>query len=310
MKKKEDGLIKTAIIASLLKYKKQFKGQYGDMIIACDGRNYWRKQIFPNYKYGRSKNQDKSEFDWDFIFQVLNELREDLKEYFPWKVIHLDEIEADDINAVLVKYATENETVSVGIMDEPPPILIAASDHDASALTKYSNVRQYCPKMKKFKDRLTQKELTRAYYEHIVKGDSGDGIPNIKMDINFFANKVDGDRQKIISSEVIDLFVEHGEDAWDHLPKDKVDSTVLFDKNGKPKKVEESDDQYYARIEFMKKRYAQNRELVIFDYIPQPLCDRIVNEYLNTKPKGSKVSVRNYFIKNRFRTLLDEADEV
>jgi len=181
--KLEEALIRHMVLNSLRSYVRQFKSKYGEIIIACDSKKYWRREVFPFYKSNRKKDREKSEFDWTIIFETLNKIRDELKEHFPYKVIDVEGAEADDVIGVLApRLATSSE------------VLILSSDKDFVQLQKYKNVTQYSPILKKF---IQIEDPTRYVKEHIIKGDRGDGIPNFLSADNIFAL---GGRQKSINT--------------------------------------------------------------------------------------------------------------
>lgn len=181
--KLEETLIRHMVLNSLRSYIRQFKSKYGEIIIACDSKKYWRRDVFPFYKCNRKKDREKSEFDWPLIFETLNKIRDELKEYFPYKVIDVEGAEADDIIGVLTpRLASSGE------------VLILSSDKDFVQLQKYENVIQYSPILKKF---IQIEDPNRYVKEHIIKGDRGDGIPNFLSADNVFAL---GTRQKSINT--------------------------------------------------------------------------------------------------------------
>lgn len=184
----DEGLIKHLTLNSLRATVKKFK-DYDNIVLCCDSRIYWRKEIFPYYKANRKQIRAKSNLDWEMIFKVINVLKEDLKTYFPYKVIEVERAEADDIIAILVKHLSSSD------------VLIYSSDSDYKQLHKYKNVRQYNPITEvyiKTKDpRLDLKEKT-------IRGDRGDNIPSIMSSDNIFAlNK----RQSPISSKKLDVWL-------------------------------------------------------------------------------------------------------
>ena len=122
------------------------------------------------YIHLRKKARDESDLNWTFIFDTLNEIREDLKQHFKYKVIHVDRCEADDVIAVLA-----NSTQEFGKYE---PVMIVSSDKDFKQLQLYPTVKQWSPMQKKYIT-ATKQEIRDFMVEHIVKGDSGDGIPNI-----------------------------------------------------------------------------------------------------------------------------------
>lgn len=180
----DEGLIRHMVLNSLRSYVRQFKSKYGEIVIACDSKKYWRREVFPFYKAHRKKDREKSDLDWTLIFETLNKIRDELKEFFPYKVLEVEGAEADDIIAVLSARMSPNED-----------ILILSSDKDFVQLQKYPNVTQYSPILKRF----VKTEDPRAYIkEHIIRGDRGDGIPNFLSADNTF---VIGERQKVINTK-------------------------------------------------------------------------------------------------------------
>ena len=106
----ETDLIRHMVFNSIRMYKSKFGKKYGDIIICCDDKNYWRKQTFPHYKANRKKFREESDYDWNLIFESLNEIREDIRQHSPYKVIQVETAEADDIIGAICKY----------VDDEPP----------------------------------------------------------------------------------------------------------------------------------------------------------------------------------------------
>jgi hypothetical protein len=169
---------------------KKFK-DYGEVILCCDSRNYWRKAIFPLYKAHRKSNREKSNLDWNLIFKVINKLKEDFKTSFPYKVIEVDGAEADDIIGTLTPRFSSSEKV-----------MILSSDQDFKQLHKYKNVKQYNPMLGIYvKSRNPQKELK----EKVIRGDKGDNIPNILSVDNVFEL---GLRQSAISEKKLQTWLE------------------------------------------------------------------------------------------------------
>jgi hypothetical protein len=165
----DEGMVRHMILNSLRSYRTRFSNQFGELVICCDDKNYWRKDIFPYYKASRKKTREKSELDWNSIFNALNNVRDEIKEFFPYKVIQIDRVEADDIIATIVK----KEGV---FLSENPPILILSGDKDFIQLQIYSNVKQYDPTRKKW---ISHNNPSTYLKEHVLKGDVSDGVPNV-----------------------------------------------------------------------------------------------------------------------------------
>lgn len=186
----DENIIRHMILNSLRFNKVKFSKDFGEMVIACDDKNYWRKQIYPYYKANRKRDRDASELDWNALFGILNKVRDEIRDNLPYKVIRVDTAEADDIIAVLTKeyYSREN-------------ILILSGDKDFSQLQKYPNVKQYSPIQKKF---IVCTNPDLFLKEHILRGDQGDGIPNFLSPDN---SLVMGVRQTPITSKKISSWI-------------------------------------------------------------------------------------------------------
>ena len=270
-------LIRHVTLSTLKSYKKKYGKEYGELVICCDGRKYWRREVFEHYKAGRKKMRDNSDLDWHLIFDTLNEMRQEIREHFPWRVIHVDRAEADDIIAVLTEYVQNNDLMLVGLVEEPQKILILSSDKDFKQLQlapfSSGNVRQWSPMQKKFIT-ASKQEILDFTVEHIVKGDTGDGIPNILSKDDVF---VVGDRQKPVSAKRLAEFYEKGIDA--------------------------------CRNDEEKRNWQRNAKLIAFDNIPAEVKQSIVDAYISSKPKGDKMTVMNYLMEHRCRLLLDEIED-
>jgi len=130
----EENMVRHMVLNSLRSYRSKFKREYGELVIACDGKRYWRKEVFPYYKANRKKSRDASELDWKMIFECFDMLRHELKENFKYPVIDIEHAEADDIIASLVMEYSSKEK-----------ILILSGDHDFIQLLAYDNVAIYQP---------------------------------------------------------------------------------------------------------------------------------------------------------------------
>ena len=183
----DESLVRHMILNTIRTYVKKFKTEFGtDIVIACDNKKYWRRDVFPHYKAHRKKARDSSGHDWNSIFDCLNKIREELREHSPYKVIEVDTAEADDIIAVLSMRHSATQKV-----------MILSSDKDFAQLQKYPNVEQYSPILKKFiKEPLPSAQLKQL----VIRGDKSDGIPNILSKDDVF---VEGVRQKPITEAKI-----------------------------------------------------------------------------------------------------------
>ena len=227
-----EDLIRHMILNSLRYNKQKFSKEFGELVICCDDKNYWRKDNFPYYKAHRKSDREKSPLDWNMIFETLNKVRDELKETFPYKVIRAQRAEADDIIASIChKYG------HLGIKNgSAEPILILSSDKDFAQLQKYANVEQYSPNTKKW-IRISNPE--RYLREHIMRGDRGDGIPNFLSKDSCFVN---GERQKPLSIKKIDAWaaLEPSEFCDEKMLRNYSRNEVLVNLDCVPEWIQES----------------------------------------------------------------------
>ena len=237
----DDTLVRHLVLNNLRYYRSRFTEKYGELVICCDSKHYWRRDYFPNYKANRKKDRESSGYDWNFIFTTLNNVRDEIKEYFPYKVIEIYGAEADDIIAILTKQ----------VQDDPDNIIIS-SDKDFIQLHGL-HVQQYSPVSKKLVNNISPLEYLR---EHIIKGDRSDGVPNVlSPDDTFTESK----RQKPIRKTMLITLTE-AMDKWE--PKD------LF-------QLAKCNRDTWVR------NWQRNEILINLDKIPQDIRDKILREFNN-----------------------------
>lgn len=253
----EESLVRHMVLNTIRANVRKFR-DYGEVVIACDNKRYWRRDVFPYYKANRKKNRDATGHDWTAIFECMRKVREELKVNAPYRVIDVDGAEADDVIGTLTHQNALTEKV-----------MILSSDKDFVQLQTYPNVKQYSPTLKKF---IQSDNPTRQLNEMIVRGDSGDGIPNVLSPDNSLA---DGIRQKSITQKFLD-------------------ETIL--------KAETSLGESLTR------NWDRNRTLIDLRCIPKEIGDSILTTYKETKP-ASRQQFMNYLIANRLKNLLEVIDE-
>ena len=252
------------ILNSIRMYSSKYKKDYGEIVIACDGGASWRKSEFVPYKAHRKKARESSGMDWNLFFEYLNNIREEIKGNCPYKVVHITHVEADDVIGVLVK-----ETQEFG---KNEPVMIISSDKDFIQLQKYKNVKQFSPMQKKV---VTDTNPSQYLFEHIIRGDSGDGIPNILSPDNSF---VDSIRQTPITKKRIE--------EWNKKPQDL--KSVM------------SDEVY--------RNYQRNKLLIDLDMIPQEIQGEIINSY-DTQVIAPRARILDYLIQKRCKMLIESVHE-
>ena len=259
----ELNLVRHMVLNSIRANNVKFRSDFGEMVICCDDKNYWRKEIFPYYKALRKEDQKKSEVDWTEVFKCLNTIREELKEYFPYRVIQIDHAEADDVIASICFEFEIGEDIE-------HEILILSGDKDFQQLQCLDHVKQYDPIRKTW---LKCKNPEEFLWEHIIKGDRGDGIPNIRSSESCLVERV---RQKPVTQKKLD--------QW--LP-----SLVLT--GGNPESVFDEEEV---------KRYKKNEKLIDLRNIPNEIRQQVLEKYYEQGGK-SKIKLQNYFIKFRLKQL-------
>lgn len=248
----EEGLFRHMVINSLRTYKQKFSTEYGELIIACDDKNYWRKQVFPYYKANRKKNREASEINWTHVYDIFNRVKQEIRENFPYRVVQVDTAEADDIIATLVQTSAED-------------VLILSGDKDFVQLQSNNNVKQYDPVRKKW---IAHNDPKRYLFEHILKGDQGDGVPNILSDDDTFVTEK---RQKPLTQKKIDTIYNDG--------------VMLLDKT-------------------IDRNYMRNKQLVDLSMIPDNIRKDILNKYQEESGKD-KSKLFNYFIAYKLKNLME-----
>ena len=176
--------VRHSILNTIRAFNVKFKEEYGEMVLCADAADPWRRDIFPNYKHQRRVGRVESQIDWDGLFKIMSDIREEFINKLPFKVLHVDKCEADDVIATLCAQQTEDL------------YLIISGDKDFIQLQHYGNVYQFSPLLKSFiGEQLDAKVFLR---EQIIKGDRSDGVPNILSDDDIFLRD---ERQKPINKK-------------------------------------------------------------------------------------------------------------
>jgi len=255
--KLEESLIRHMVLNIIRTHVKNFKTEYGEVILCCDNRKYWRKEYFPFYKANRKKTRDKSDLDWHLIFDILGKLKQELKDNFPYKVIDVEGAEADDIIGTLVPIYSPHQK-----------ILILSSDGDFLQLQNYKDVKQYNPSQKKY---VKSENPILELKEKIIRGDKGDGIPNMFSPSDCFVRDL---RQKPITQKTLEKYLNEDVKNFSY------DEAVNF---------------------------GRNQTLIDLTFIPQEIKEKIINTYEETKPAKGKLL--NYFIEHKLKNLMEVIEE-
>ena len=220
----DGNMVRHMILNSLRMYRTRFQETYGELVLCYDSKHYWRRDYFPNYKCNRKKTRDESDKDWDAIFECLNAIKSELKDFFPYKHLEVYGAEADDIIAALC----------LELEYDNGKTLILSGDKDFIQLHKYKNVSQYSPITKRMINGANPKEYLE---DHILKGDASDGIPNVLSPDHTF---MEGLRQRPLGKKKIESFKENG------LPTEEIKRN--YQRNEKLINLSQSPDDLYITI--------------------------------------------------------------
>ena len=252
-------LIRHQVLNSIRGFKSRFS-EFDELIICCDDKNYWRKKIFPYYKANRKKNREESKLDWAAIFETLHIIKDEIRENLPYPVLQVESAEADDIIATMVeRYSSEK-------------IMIVSGDKDFSQLQRYKNVSQYSPITKKF---IKVGDPLSYLFEHIIRGDAGDGVPNILSNDDTF---VAGNRQKPLTKKRVNVMLE-----------DMLRGITPFDGE-------------------IKRNYLRNIHLIDLSRIPDEIRKEVIDRYSNYE-RNDRSKLLGYFIKSRLKNLMTDIQE-
>ena len=266
-----ESMVRHITLSQILYFKKKFRN-YGQVVLAVDTSNYWRKDVFKLYKQNRIKMRQKSTLDWNEFFRIFGIIKEEIRTNFPYVFVSLPRVEADDVIAVLTRRTSPHE-----------PVMIVSADKDMIQIQNKcgKNVKQYSPKTKKF---LTTSNTEYDLFTHYVKGDSGDGIPNILSDEDTFL--CEDKRQKQVRAPFIKEMKErvNNESIFEHIMHDvDSDGDVI-------------------------KKFKRNVRLIDIDFIPMDIQESIIDVYTDSKDNLVN-NVYKYLMQHRMKILMQKVGE-
>ena len=250
-------MVRHMVLNSLRMYRQKYHNEYGELVLCCDGRHSWRRDHFPQYKAARKTNRDADKRDWTQIFGCLDTIKSELEEFFPYKYIEIDDAEADDIIGFLAKTKDER-------------IMIISGDKDFIQLQVRDNVDQYSPITKKI---VYDANPAKYLKEHILRGDSSDGVPNFLSADNCIVDKI---RQTPITKKKVELWV-------DQEPEDFCNEEQL-------------------------RNYHRNMKLIDLQYTPSNIVAQVGMQF-NKNPKGKRSDLLNFFIERKLNNLIQDIGE-
>lgn len=259
---------------SILKIKKKFGKEFGEIVLACDSKNSWRKQVFPYYKANRKEARASiGDIDWDVVFESVDVVKSVIKESFPFVTLEVDGAEGDDVIASLVINADKVDSKeSRGLIQDEVVVnkqLIVSRDEDFFQLHRYNYVSQYSTIKEEF---ITPDISPEAYLqEHILKGDRGDGVPSVLSDDDVFVTKT---RQK-------PLTVKRKEELLSDM--DALESNP---------------------------KYIRNKTMIDLRYIPKNISDEIINSYMSyDRNRASSSNILPVLAKYKLSSLANRIED-
>lgn len=217
----DEEMVRHMILNSVRMYRTMFNEDYGEIVLTYDSRAYWRREVFPQYKHSRRKGRETDDKDWDSIFGVLNQIKDEIKEFLPYKVVETYGAEADDVIATLCKHYQSEK------------IMIVSGDKDFIQLQKYNNVSQYSPITKKLVNGV---DAVVYIKEHILKGDKSDGIPNVLSPDHTFTDDL---RQRPLTSKKMkSILAQDIDDLNDEVKRNYQRNDKLINLDNVPEKLE------------------------------------------------------------------------
>jgi TusA-related sulfurtransferase len=257
-------LLRHISLNNILAYKKKFKVDNNRLIICCDGRDYWRKSIFSHYKQNRKKEHEKSTFDWETFFKDFNQIKLEVQTELPFPAIEVERCEADDLISVISQINCPHEN----------RIIIISSDKDLI------QIQNLCPKVEQWspfhKKLINSSTNDYNLFEHVIRGDKGDGIPNIFSDDDVF---VTNKRSKPIKA-----------------------SNVLEWKNLGGLNCPEN----FCPTEEVMSKFKRNRTLIDLTQIPEDIVKTISETYHQIESNVNSNNIFDYLVKNKLRKLLEQ----
>ena len=252
----EEDLLRHTVLNTIRQYKQMHRHvDHGGFVICCDSPKNWRKESFPEYKANRKKKRETDTTDWTSLFEFLHQMIADLREYFPYKVMRVERAEADDIIAVLTQEEMKN------------PTTIISSDKDFIQLQKYEGVQQWSPLTKDW----VKGDPEASLWEKLVKGDAGDGVPNILSSDDTFI--VEGKRQRPISKKKMEMWKED-RSSW---------------------------------TDEMHRNFNRNEMMVDLEKTPESIRINIINQFREQVPPHGRLM--EYFTEKRLKNLMEHIEE-
>lgn len=302
------------LLKNLSYLKMKFEAEYGEIVICVDNKENWRKDVYPDYKGNRAKKRSESNIDYNTFYELQDDILNELDLNFPFKVIKVDKCEADDIVGVLAKeYAKYEKTV------------VVSSDKDFKQVLEYG-AKLFDPIAKVFVN-MSSDELKEWKIEHILGGDDGDNIPNIKQHTEFTEEfrKYLGEAgvyKDIPVHEFLemkmadDLFKKYniyevytaGKLKGQLKDTKKIFKMIPFGEKNIYKFAKNLNENLNSNILY-KKYYDRNSQLVLFENIPTDIKNTIIEKVKVVENKYNPSGIMNLFSRFMLIELMKSASD-
>lgn len=247
------GLGRRTLWGMLRGYKQKFGKQYGELVLCCDSGPSWRDVVFSHYKANRKGQKTVERIEQDEHYKII---RSEMLNNCPYKYVEAINAEADDIIAAVSLHLSGSEKV-----------LIVSEDKDFFQLQQYHNIVQYYQRRKAWAPVSPDPET--ALREFIMRGDVGDGVPNILSDDDCIVTK--GKRQTSLGDDKIKEWAKNHEHPDVHpysLPG-----------------------------------WKRNKQLIDFRDIPLDVKTACIDAFENAVP-ASRSGLFNFFIESKMNSLM------
>ena len=164
--------LECSLAQSVFWFKKKFQDEYGHVVICCDSKSNWRRDLFPYYKQRRRDKRSSDEKDWDSIFDMFSLVKSNFSKKMQETVLEIDGLEGDDLIALGTKLITKK------------PHLIISSDKDMTQLLMQPGVKMFHVLHQEFAE-----FNDRDFILQVLKGDRSDGVPSILCEDDHFVNE-------------------------------------------------------------------------------------------------------------------------
>lgn len=264
-------MVRHMIFNIVRRWNLEFREEYGELVLCYDSKNNWRRDVFPQYKAGRRKSRRDSVHDWDAIFEVLGQAKDEMKRYSPYRCLEIERCEADDIIGTICKERSGVE-----------PILIISPDRDFVQLQRYPNVQQYSNIQKKW---ITPEVTALIDLENkILAGDKGDGVPNVLTDDNAF---VDGGRQTPLNKRKKQLLMEDPEMLGTSVARRIIRNRNMIDLARTPQDLQDSilsqfDEKPKGSITGLLTLFTKQRMNLLAESLPDFEVKKLINRLVIT----------------------------